>query len=93
MTPTNDQLAMQVLTTAGQAKQTLFQAIQTYHQTGVLELQAGHDQLVTAHRLQNQLTARLADRQASPNVLGCHVLDTLMAVESNYDLVQALLSK
>ncbi|WP_087741614.1 PTS lactose/cellobiose transporter subunit IIA [Levilactobacillus zymae] len=92
MTPSNAQLAMQVLLAAGQAKQALLHAIAAHQHGQTLNLQPGHHHLVTAHQAQNQLTARLADQQQSPDVLTCHAMDTLMAVESNYELVQALLS-
>ncbi|GEO70827.1 PTS lactose/cellobiose transporter subunit IIA [Levilactobacillus acidifarinae] len=93
MTPSNDQLAMQILLAAGQAKQELFHAITVHRQGQALTLQSGRSHLVTAHQAQNQLTARLADQQTSPDILTCHAMDTLMAVESNYELVQALLSE
>lgn len=93
MVPSNEQLAMQVLLAAGQAKQVLLQAVAAQRQGHALNLQPGRAQLVTAHQAQNQLTARLADQHLAPNVLTCHAMDTLMAVESNYELIQALLSK
>ena len=92
MVPSNDQLAMQILLAAGQAKQVLLTAIEQYHQGKRLELQPGHAHLLAAHRAQNQLMARLTAKRQSPDILDCHAMDTLLAVESNFDLVQALLS-
>lgn len=93
MAPTLDQLAMQLLLASGEAKQQLFETIRQIKQG-----RAPHDwtacqqKLVHAHQVQNQLTARLADAQTPLSVLCGHALDTMMAVESNYELAQALLT-
>lgn len=83
---------MQILLAAGQAKQTLLKAIKQHHQGEQLDLQPGQTHLLAAHRAQNQLMARLTAKRQSPDVLDCHAMDTLMAVESNFELVQALCS-
>ncbi len=91
MTPTIEQLAMQVLVTAGTAKENLYRAItiaREQHQS--LELSACHDQLLAAHKVQTQMMAKMAAEDLPVTILINHAMDTLMAVQGNYELVEAL---
>lgn len=91
MTPTIEQLAMQVLVTAGNAKTSLYQAISVareQHQS--LDLTTCHDQLVTAHKVQTQMMAKMAAEDLPVTILINHAMDTLMAVQGNYELIEAL---
>ncbi|MCT4488520.1 PTS lactose/cellobiose transporter subunit IIA [Levilactobacillus parabrevis] len=91
MTPTIEQLAMQVLVTAGTAKESLYRAIATareQHQS--LELSVCHDQLLAAHKVQTQMMAKMAAEDLPVTILINHAMDTLMAVQGNYELLEAL---
>ncbi|KRL95287.1 PTS lactose/cellobiose transporter subunit IIA [Levilactobacillus hammesii] len=91
MTPTIEQLAMQVLVTAGTAKNSLYRAIavaREQHQS--LDLTACHDQLLAAHKVQTQMMAKMAAEDLPVTILINHAMDTLMAVQGNYELIMAL---
>ncbi|NLR10676.1 MULTISPECIES: PTS lactose/cellobiose transporter subunit IIA [Lactobacillaceae] len=91
MTPTIAQLAMQVLVQAGNAKNSLYQAIttaRTQHQS--LDLTTCQDQLLAAHKVQTQMMAKMAAEDLPVTTLINHAMDTLMAVQGNYELIVAL---
>lgn len=91
MTPTIEQLAMQVLVSAGTAKENLYRAIATareQHQS--VALSTCHDQLLAAHKIQTQMMAKMAAEGLPVTILINHAMDTLMAVQGNYELIQAL---
>ncbi|UIF29331.1 PTS lactose/cellobiose transporter subunit IIA [Levilactobacillus brevis] len=91
MPPTIEQLAMQVLVQAGTAKSSLYQAIataKTQHQS--LDLATCREQLLAAHKVQTQMMAKMAAEDLPVTILINHAMDTLMAVQSNYELIEAL---
>ncbi|WP_168901197.1 PTS lactose/cellobiose transporter subunit IIA [Levilactobacillus tujiorum] len=86
-----EQLAMQLLVTAGTAKNSLYQELTAARlQHRQPDLTSCHDQLLTAHKVQTQMMAKMAATDLSMSVLVSHAMDTLMAVQGNYELIEAL---
>ncbi|KRO03461.1 hypothetical protein IV54_GL000186 [Levilactobacillus paucivorans] len=83
------QLAMQLLLAAGEAKQLLLKAAADGKLTPT-ELAPCRAKLVTAHQVQTKIMAELTSKGLGPDILVIHAMDSLMTVESNFELIQLL---
>lgn len=84
------QLAMQLLLAAGEAKQLLLKAAAAGELTPTDDLALCRTKLVTAHQFQTKIMAELTSKGLDPDILVIHAMDSLMAVESNFELIQLL---
>lgn len=83
------QLAMQLLLAAGEAKQLLLKAAAAGELTPT-NLAPCRAKLVAAHQFQTKIMAELTSKGLGPDILVIHAMDSLMAVESNFELIQLL---